>query len=357
MTQEQEPRKRRIRYKGTHPRRFEEKYKELDPDRYAEEIKKVVERRQTPAGTHIPICVEEILTILNPQPGEVGLDATLGFGGHAIALLQKIVPGGRLFGIDADPLVLPATIARIRKADFDSTVFNARRLNFAGILKLLPETDKGFDFILADLGVSSMQIDNPQRGFSFKAQGPLDLRLNPTRGISAAQLLKKSGKKELVALLVENADEPYASEIADTLFVNKEKITTTTQLSTTIRSALSQMASPPSPNAVKKSMQRTFQALRIAVNDEFGALEQFLASVPWCLKPHGRIAILTFHSGEDRRVRSSFENGLQLGIYEAIAHDPIRPSAQEQFRNPRSSSARLRWAVASGEIGMIMNRG
>ena len=354
MAQEIEPRKRRIRYKGTHPRRFEEKYKELDPDQYSEDVKKVIERRQTPAGTHIPICVKEILNILNPKPGDVGLDATLGFGGHALTLLEKIVPGGCLFGIDVDPLVLPNTIKRIRNAGFDSTQFDGRKLNFAGILQLLPKTENGFDFILADLGVSSMQIDNPKRGFSFKAQGPLDLRLNPTRGISAADLIKKSSKKKLVKLLVENSDEPYASEIAGTLFNNKEYIETTTQLSDYIRSSLSEKVPSLNPEGIKKSIQRSFQAFRIAVNDEFGALEQFLKNIPWCLKPHGRIAILTFHSGEDRRVLSFLEEGLKKGIFEEISHDPIRPSGEEQYLNPRSTSAKLRWAQASKIIRDIL---
>jgi len=354
MTKENEPRKRRVRYKGTHPRQYKEKYKELNPDHYSDDVKRVLERRQTPAGMHIPICVDEILEILKPQPGEIGLDATLGFGGHAIQILEKIMPDGCLYGIDVDPIELPNTMKRIQNAGYDATKFNARQLNYAGISKLLLETD-GFDFILADLGVSSMQIDNPERGFTFKFDGPLDLRLNPTRGISAAQLLKKSSKKMLTEMLDENADEPYASEISEVLFENRENIETTTQLSACIKKVLSEKALFLKPEAIKKSLQRCFQAFRIAVNDEFGALDQFLKNLPWCIKPHGRIAVLTFHSGEDHRVITSFEEGLEKGIYASISHTPIRPSGQEQYLNPRSTSARLRFAIASENIGDKVN--
>ncbi len=352
MTDEEDkPRVRRVRYKGTHPRYFKEKYKELNPDQYADDVKKVLERRQTPAGTHVPICVNEILEILKPQPGEVGLDATLGFGGHATKLLEKIIPDGCLFAIDADPIELPNTIKRINKAGYDSTQFDARRLNFAGILQLLSEVN-GFDFILADLGVSSMQIDNPERGFTFKYEGPLDLRLNPTRGISATQLLKKSSIEMLAEMLYKNSDEPYAIEIAETLFKNKDNIETTTQLSNFIKESLSEKVPSLDPKAVQKSLQRSFQAFRIAVNDEFGVLDQFLKNLPWCIRPNGRIAILTFHSGEDNRVLKSFEEGLEKGIYKSISHKPIRPTGQEQYLNPRSSSAKLRFAIASENIAL-----
>ena len=354
MTEDDKPRVRRVRYKGTHPRYFKEKYKELNPDKYADDVKKVLERRQTPAGTHVPICVNEILEILKPQPGEVGLDATLGFGGHATKLLEQIIPDGCLFGIDVDPIELPNTVKRINDAGYDSSQFKARQLNFAGIPKLLSETD-GFDFILADLGVSSMQIDNPERGFTFKYEGPFDLRLNPTRGISATQLLKKSSIEMLTEMLYENSDEPYAIEIAETLFENKEKIKTTTQLSNFIRESLAKKVPSLDSKGVQKSLQRSFQAFRIAVNDEFGVLDQFLKNLPWCIKPNGRIAILTFHSGEDNRVLKSFEEGLKKGIYKSISHTPIRPSGEEQFLNPRSSCTKLRFAIASENIADIMN--
>ena len=348
MADDAAPHKRRARYTGTHPRRFEEKYKELNPAHHAEELRKVIERGQTPAGMHRPICVREILDILNPQPGEVALDATLGFGGHAQEMLARLLPGGRLFGIDVDPLELPRTEARLRGLGFDESVLVVRRINFAALATLLPEAGGGFDVVLADLGVSSMQIDNPARGFSFKADGPLDLRLDPTRGQSASELLQSVTRQQLRELLVDNADEPHAAPLAAAL--QGQYIETTTQLATRVREALGAVLNPRMLEAdrqaeTKKTLQRTFQALRIAVNDEFGVLDRFLITLPTCLKPGGRVAILSFHSGEDRRVKKAFQAGERAGIYARVAPDPIRPSAEERWANPRSGSAKLRWAV------------
>jgi len=348
MADDAAPHKRRARYTGTHPRRFEEKYKELNPAHHAEELRKVMERGQTPAGMHRPICVREILDILDPQPGEVALDATLGFGGHTQEMLARLLPGGRLFGIDVDPLELPRTEARLRGLGFDESVLVVRRINFAALPTLLPEAGGGFDVVLADLGVSSMQIDNPARGFSFKADGPLDLRLDPTNGQSARELLQSVTRQQLRELLVDNADEPHAAALAAAL--QGQYIETTTQLATRLREALGAVLNPRMLEAdrqaeIKKTLQRTFQALRIAVNDEFGVLDRFLMTLPTCLKPGGRVAILSFHSGEDRRVKKAFQAGERAGIYARVAPDPIRPSAEERRANPRSGSAKLRWAV------------
>jgi len=344
VTEEPPQKKRRIRYKGTHPRRFEEKYKELNPDLHSGEFQKVKERGHTPAGTHRPICVHEILEVLTPKPGEVGLDATLGFGGHAQELLPKLLPGGRLFGIDVDPLELPRTEARLRALGFGEEVLSLRRMNFAGLAGLLAESGGGFDVVLADLGVSSMQIDNPARGFTFKAEGPLDLRLNPNRGKPASALLQTLSEEDLAGLLTENADEPYADLLAGAL--HGQPIATTTQLAQRVRQALKDEFPPDQrQQELRKVLQRTFQALRIAVNDEFTVLDQFLNLLPGCLKPAGRVAILTFHSGEDRRVKKAFQSGFRDGVYAAIAQEPIRPSAEERRANPRSSCAKLRWAV------------
>jgi 16S rRNA (cytosine1402-N4)-methyltransferase len=288
--------------------------------------------------------VQEILAILDPRPGEVGLDATLGFGGHAQAILPRLLPGGRLFGVDVDPLELPRTEARLRALGFGEEVLTVRRMNFAGLLGLLPEAGGGLDFVLADLGVSSMQIDNPSRGFTYKSDGPLDLRLNPNRGRPASALLQALSREDLEALLVENADEPQAAVLAQAL--HGQPIVTTTQLARRVREALQGAFHPDDVAAeLRKSLQRTFQALRIAVNDELKVLDQFLALLPAALKPGGRAAILTFHSGEDRRVKKAFQQGLRDGIYRDAAPDPIRPSPQERHDNPRSSSAKLRWAV------------
>jgi 16S rRNA (cytosine1402-N4)-methyltransferase len=336
--------RRRVRYKGTHPRRYAERYKELDPERHARELEKVRARGDTPAGTHRPICVREVLEVLDPRPGDVGVDATLGFGGHAQEILPRILPGGRLFGIDVDPLELPRTEARLRGLGFSEDILVIRRMNFAGIARVLPEAGGGLDFVLADLGVSSMQLDNPARGFTYKADGPLDLRLNPNRGRPAAALLSTLTEAALADLLIEHSDEPHAGAIARAL--HGQAITTTTQLADLVRRAL-QAAVPEATRRqeMRKALQRTLQALRIAVNDEFRVLEQFLALLPVCLKPAGRVAILTFHSGEDRRVKKAFQAGNREGVYERIARDPIRPSAEERRANPRSASAKLRWAV------------
>lgn len=339
------PRPRRVRYKGTHPRRFGEKYKELSPDQHAAELAKVMARGHTPAGTHRSIMVDEILAVLDPKPGEVALDATLGYGGHTRELLPRLLPGGRLFGVDVDPIELPRTEARLRDLGFGEDVLTVRRMNFAGLPRLKAEAG-GFDVVLADLGVSSMQIDNPARGFTWKVEGPLDLRLNPQRGRSAADLLTTLDEPSLAELLMENSDEPHAAAIARA--VHGQTLRTTRDLADRVRAAL--RAEGLEGEEVKKSLQRTFQALRIAVNDEFTVLDQFLSLLPGCLNPGGRVAILTFHSGEDRRVKKAFQQGLRDGIYAGVAPEPIRALPDERRSNPRSTSAKLRWAVRAGRF-------
>lgn len=336
------PRTRRPRYKGTHPRRFAEKYKELAPEQHAGELEKVMARGHTPAGTHRSICVAEILEVLAPQPGELALDATLGYGGHTLELLPRLLPGGRLVGLDVDPIELPRTEARLRALGYGEDVLAVRRMNFAGLPRLRGEFGP-FDLVLADLGVSSMQIDNPARGFTWKAEGPLDLRLNPQRGRPAADLLAGLAEADLAELLLENADEPHAAAIARA--VHGQPLRTTRDLADCVRAALRLEVPGEALEAeTKRSLQRTFQALRIAVNDEFTVLDQFLALLPPCLKPGGRVAILTFHSGEDRRVKKAFQQGLREGIYAAVAPEPIRAAPEERRANPRSTSAKLRWA-------------
>jgi len=351
MADEAAPHKRRLRYAGKHPRRFEEKYKELNPSPRADELRKVMERGQTPAGMHRPICVREILSVLDPRPGEAGLDATFGFGGHAQEILPRLVPGGRLFGVDVDPIELPRAEARLRSLGFDESVLVVRRMNFAALPALLPEAGGGFDFVLADLGVSSMQIDNPARGFSFKAHGPLDLRLDPSTGQTASALLQSVTRQHLRELLADYADEPHAALLAAAL--QGQYLETTTELAALVRQTLRTALKRGMPEAerqaqTKKAVQRTFQALRIAVNDELGVLDRFLSELPASLKPGGRVAILSFHSGEDRRVKKAFQSGERAGIYARVAPDLVRPSAEERRANPRSSSAKLRWAVKVG---------
>ena len=340
------PHKRRVRYSGTHPRRFAEKYKEHAPERYADDVQKIIATGKTPAGMHRAICLNEVLEVLAPQPGETAIDATLGYGGHALALLRALQPGGRLIGLDADPLELPRTEARLRAAGFPSASLLVRRTNFAGLPQLLAgEGISGADIILADLGVSSMQIDNPERGFSFKHEGPLDLRLNPQRGRPASALLASLSPADLAAILVENADEPHAALIAQAVCGARPQnsILTTSALARVVRQALA--TAQRSRDDVDGSIRRVFQALRIAVNGEFSALETFLRNLPGCLNSGGRAAILTFHSGEDRRVKKAFQTGERDGIYARVAREVIRPSPEEIRSNPRASSAKLRWAI------------
>ncbi|MBL0210710.1 MAG: 16S rRNA (cytosine(1402)-N(4))-methyltransferase RsmH [Holophagaceae bacterium] len=351
MADEDSQRKRRVRYQGTHPRRFQDKYKELNPVADALELEKVRARGQTPAGTHRPICVREILEILAPKPGETGLDATLGFGGHTLEILPHLLPDGRLFALDVDPIELPRTEARLRAAGFREDVLVVRRMNFAGLPQLRPEFGEGLDFVLADLGVSSMQIDNPARGFTYKAEGPLDLRLNPQRGKPASALLQNLGEQELADLLAENSDEPRAQAIAKAILAaaRDRPVATTTQLARIVRAVVKADGAPGSlEDETRGALQRTFQALRIAVNDEFQVLDQFLSYLPNCLRPGGRVAILSFHSGEDRRVKKAFQQGHRDGFYACIAPELIRPGFEERRDNPRSASAKLRWAVKEG---------
>lgn len=346
MEQHTPEHKRRVRYAGTHPKRYQEKYKELHPEQYADTVAKIMQKGNTPAGMHISICVQEILEILNVQPGQTGLDATLGYGGHTAALLKCLQGKGHLCGLDIDPLELNKTRERLAGLGFGPEILTTKHLNFADIDQAAPP--ESLDFVLADLGVSSMQIDNPDRGFSYKQEGPLDLRLNPERGISAAERLQTVTHEELVGMLSQNADEPYAEEITKAVLAAMKQgkhIATTTQLRQIIEQALAFLPAKERELTVKKSCQRTFQALRIDVNSEFEVLYTFLEKLPGVLKSGGRVAILTFHSGEDRLVKQSFKTLLRAGVYQEISTEVIRPSAEECARNSRARSAKLRWAI------------
>jgi len=335
---------RRPRYPGKNPRGFSQKYKELDPERYPSEIQKVLASGKTPAGTHRPIMVDEVLGCLRPVAGEVAVDCTVGGGGHAQAILERVQPGGRLIGLDVDPLELPRTEARLRAAGFGEETFVARHGNFAGLLQVLAtEGLAAADMILADLGVSSMQIDNPARGFSYKEPGPLDMRMNPSRGEPASALLARLDEGQLAAILTENADEPHAGLIARLLL--RKPLTTTHAVENAVRVGLGKALPKLAKTDVKMSVRRTFQALRIAVNDEFEVLDALLRSLPLCLAPGGRVAIITFHSGEDRRVKKAFQAGRREGVYSDIAAEVIRSTKDETFSNRRAAAAKLRWAV------------
>lgn len=338
--------KRRVRYSGTHPRRFEEKYKELNPEKYAADVQKIRESGKTPAGTHIPIMVQEILDFLQIQPGQIGLDATLGYGGHTQKMLEQLQGKGHLYATDVDPIESEKTTARLRALGFGEDILTVRRMNFADLDKVA--SGLKFDFVLADLGVSSMQIDDPKRGFTFKQDGPLDLRLDPTSGVTAAERLRELRYDELVGLLTENADEPYAEQIAKAVLRTYKRggtIDTTRQLYAAVADALSFLPKKEQREAIKKSCQRTFQALRIDVNSEFEVLYAFLEKLPHVLRDGGRVAVLTFHSGEDRLVKKAFKQSVRDGLIREAARDVIRPSAEECYRNPRAKSTKMRWAI------------
>lgn len=355
MDNQEKQHKRRVRYSGTHPKNYKEKYKEHQPDKYADTVEKVINKGGTPAGMHISICVNEILEFLKIMPGQKGLDATLGYGGHTQEMLKALKGKGHLFALDVDPAELKKTRERLQNAGYGSEILTILQQNFANIDKVAEENGT-FDFVLADLGVSSMQIDNPERGFSYKYEGPLDLRLNPQRGISAAERLKTIKREELQGMLIENADEPYAGEIAKAVTASIKKgkdISTTTALREVIGDTLlsipeiKRLSAVQQKEAVKKSCQRTFQALRIDVNSEFEVLQDFLDKLPYVLSEGGRVAILTFHSGEDRLVKKSLKQFHAEGVYSDVAKEVIRPSKEECNRNSRARSAKMRWAVKS----------
>lgn len=379
--------KRRVRYKGTHPRTFEEKYKEHDPEKYADTVAKVIEKGSTPAGMHIPIMVKEILDFLQIRPGQKGLDATLGYGGHTRKMLEKLTkvsgtseltgevhikddvqtkgdswknpeevfrekaPEGHLYALDVDPIEIVKTGERLQKAGYGEEILTILQQNFANLETVAKEYGP-FDFMLADLGVSSMQIDDPKRGFSYKADGPLDLRLDPQHGIPASQRLRELNREELIGMLVENSDEPYAEQIASEIcktFKKGGSMDTTTALREAIERALCFLPeNKEKKDILKKTCQRVFQALRIDVNSEFEVLEAFLNALPEALADGGRVAILTFHSGEDRLVKKAFQQYYREGIFEEIATDVIRPTAEECRQNGRARSTKMRWAIRAG---------
>ncbi len=348
--EERQEHKRRPHYSGKYPKKFNEKYKEHDPEKYADTIEKVISKGSTPAGMHIPIMVDEILDVLKIQPGEKGLDCTLGYGGHTTKMLEKLEGKGHLYALDVDPIEIVKTKARVADRGFGDDIFTAIRTNFRNIDEVASEHGP-FDFLLADLGVSSMQIDDPERGFSYKIDGPLDLRLDPEHGESAAERIMSLDADELTGMFLENSDEPYAREIAEKICFYRKKgkaLDTTTALRELIEGVIlmqkdvRSLSDKEKKDAVKKSCARVFQALRIDVNSEFEVLYEFLEKLPNVLSENGRAAILTFHSGEDRLVKKAFKALASTGEFETNK-DVIRPTPEENFRNPRAHSTKLRW--------------
>ena len=338
MENQEKKHKRRVRYSGAYPKSYKEKYKELNPEKYADTVSRVIQKGSTPAGMHISICVNEILEFLQIKPGQTGLDATLGYGGHTQEMLKCLDSRGHLYALDVAPIESAKTKERLEKLGFGEDILSIRLQNFADIDRVSEEAGL-FDFVLADLGVSSMQIDNPDRGFSYKTEGPLDLRMNPEKGISAAERLKNITQEELQGMLLENADEPYAGEIsreAVSRLKRGKTIDTTGELRQVVEDALAFLPAAERREAVKKSCQRTFQALRIDVNNEFEALYSFMEKLPQVLAPNGR-------------VEKSFKQFYKEGLYREISNEVIRPSAEECSRNSRARSTKMRWAIRAEE--------
>ena len=353
--------RRRPRYAGTHPKQFDQRYKELNPADYPEIQGHVRAQGRTPAGTHVPIMVAEVLAALQPAPGEVVADCTLGYGGHALEFIRCIGPTGRLVGFDVDATQLDRTAERLaaetglpvaREAGGAGAPVVLLRSHFGGVAKTLgPLGLEGYDVIFADLGLSSMQVDDPARGFSYKYDGPLDMRMDQRLPHTAADVLQALTADELSAALAQLSDEPDHRRIARHLVARRavEPITQTQQLVRLVFEAKGISRQTWRAQADRRRGElhpaaRTFQALRIMVNDELTGLEQLLRVAPYCLRPGGRMGILTFHSGEERRVQYAFEEGLASGLYTTIAAEAVRPTPQEIGANPRSKAARLRWA-------------
>ena len=349
-------RKRRPRYSGTHPKTYLQKYKEHNIEAYPEIEDHLRAKGKTPAGSHIPVLLEEVLACLNPKPGEIVVDCTVGSGGHASEFIRRIGPTGKLLALDVDNVELQRTRQRLSKENVPACglAVSFHRINFAGIAKVLKiEGLAAYDVIFADLGVSSMQIDNPDRGMSYKHDGPLDMRMDDRLKLTAADLLNTLSEEKLSKAFWELADEPDHQKIARLIVARRavEPFTRTSQLVDVIFEAkgiiqktwrrLRRTSKSPSPHPAAL----VFQALRILVNDELGALKELLRIAPYCLNHGGRIGIISFHSGEDRIVKKSFREGVKNGIYQSAAVDPVVPQLKEILSNPRSASAKFRFAV------------
>jgi len=348
---DQPRRKRRPRYSGTHPKSYAQKYKEHNLPAYPAMEAHLRAKGTTPAGTHVPVLVKEVMACLKPRPGDIVIDCTVGYGGHAAEFIKRIGPSGRLIALDVDAAELERTRRRLSKEGVPASF---HRSNFAGIAKVLRQENlDGCDIIFADLGVSSMQIDNPERGLSYKREGPLDLRMDDRVKQTGADLLNSLSEAQLSAALWELADEPDHKKIARMIVARRaeQPIDRTSQL---VEIAFDAKGLDPktwrrqqraSKSGTLHPAARTFQALRILVNDELGVLRELLRIAPYCLRPGGRIGIISFHSGEDRLVKQSFREGARTGIYESTSEDVIVPQPEETRSNPRSASAKFRWAV------------
>src|SRR5947207_2412035 len=297
-------------------------------------------RRSTRPGEHKPVLLAEVLAALDPQPGQTVVDCTLGFAGHAAELLRRVAPDGLLIATDLDPANVEPARQRLEAV---GGLFAVHHANFAGLPHVLAaEGVTGVDGLLADLGMSSMQVDDRGRGFSFMRDGPLDMRMDPTRGRTAAELLNTLSAEELAAALRDLGDEPQADAIAAAVVAARKvkPIERTKELRELVGAAAPVRIdrTPGAPPERKQKLApptRAFQALRILVNRELANLQQLLRVLPQVLRPGGRAALISFHSGEDRLIKAAFRGGLRAGVYDAVSEDPIRPTFEERRENPR----------------------
>jgi 16S rRNA (cytosine1402-N4)-methyltransferase len=297
---------------------------------------------------HIPVLADAVLAVLAPRASQIIVDCTVGLGGHAAQLLAAIQPGGRLIGLDLDPHNLELAGARLQGVGGN---FELHHANFAGLPTVLAQAGiERVDAILADLGVASPQIDDPERGFSYRQPGPLDMRMDPTRGQPASALVQRLGERELSQALLELGDETDAPKIARLIVERrKNKPILTTQELTAIVCEARDFTLKRAAGAKLHPAARTFQALRMLVNRELANLDRLLTIAPDLLRPGGRLAIISFHSGEDRRVKAAFRDGRRGGVYAEISADPIMATPEEVTANPRSRSAKLRWGRIAGQ--------
>jgi 16S rRNA (cytosine1402-N4)-methyltransferase len=283
---------------------------------------------------HVPVLPAEVLHWLDPKPGQVVVDCTVGAGGHARVIAEKLGPGGRLIGLDQDPAMLD--LARPRLAGLPVTLVHAAFDQLAEVLQ-----DHGLtaaDGVFADLGVSSDQLDDPTRGLSFQHDAPLDMRMDPTRGETAADLLRRLPERDLADLIYQFGEERFSRRIARRIVERRadEPIETTGQLAALVRRCV-----PRSKGHGIDPATRTFQALRLAVNDELEALDRLLAQLPECVKPGGRAVVISFHSLEDRRVKRAFR---EPAAWQVLTKKPVTAGEDEERANPRARSAKLRAA-------------
>jgi 16S rRNA (cytosine1402-N4)-methyltransferase len=292
------------------------------------------------------VLLDEVLAALDPRPGAVVVDCTTGWAGHAAELLRRVGPQGQLIGLDLDPDNLPRARERLAAV---GPPFRLHHGNFAALPAVLAaEGVPVVDGVLADLGMSSMQVDDPERGFSYVRDGPLDMRMDRSRGRTAAQLLAAISEQELARALRELGDEPEAERVAALLIQARDRgeLRRTGDVARVLVQAQSSGKWRLHPAPGKWNLHpaaRTFQALRILVNRELANLEQLLRVLPAVLAPGGTAAVISFHSGEDRLVKAAFRDGLRNATYAAISPEPVRAGQAERLANPRSRSAKLRW--------------